>query len=194
MEIDLTKLTPDVRKLYDMKEVIFDQEWLKTALNMDLYYMYRKVKQENGLVNNITVVPAKMLGSEFVKTAGHTHLGPQKEIYTVLDGEAFYLMQKTNGDVVEDVYVIKAKAGESAIIPSLYGHITINPSEKNLKASDWSSTETKSDYGLFKKLQGACYWYTTQGWIKNNNYKNIPELRFEKPLKSLPKDLSFLKG
>ena len=41
MEIDLTKLAPDVRKLNDIKTVIFDQEWLKTAADSDLYFMYR---------------------------------------------------------------------------------------------------------------------------------------------------------
>jgi glucose-6-phosphate isomerase len=124
------------------------------------------------------------------------HMGPEQEIYTVLDGEAIFLMQKTNGDVVENVYAVHAKKGESAIIPSSYGHVTINPAESDLKTSDWSSEKTRSDYGLFKKLQGACYYYVKNGeakWIKNNNYKNVPELRFEEPLKSLPEDLSFLK-
>jgi len=193
MEFDLTKLTPDVRKLSDMESVVYDKEWLKTAEDSDLYFMYRKVAHENGLNHNITVIPAKMLGSEFVKTAGHVHMGPQKEIYTILEGEAIFLMQKGDGEKVEDVYAVKAKKGESAIIPSLYGHVTINPSTEDLKTSDWSSDTTKSDYSLFKNLTGACYYYTKQGWIKNENYKSVPELRFEEPLKSVPEDLSFLK-
>lgn len=199
MEIDLTNLTPAVRKLSDMREVIYDKKWLETAADSDLYYMYRKVKQENGLNRNITIIPAKKLGNEFVKTAGHVHMGPQQEIYTVLEGQAIFLMQKTNGEVVKDVYAIKAEKGESAIIPSNYGHVTINPSDENLKTSDWSSETTKSDYGLFKKMQGACYYYILEpgsgqaSWIKNENYKNVPELRFEEPLKSLPENLDFLK-
>lgn len=71
--------------------------------------MYRKVEKENGLVNNITVIPAKMLSSEFVKTKGHMHIVNFKEIYTVLDGQAIYLMQKGNGDEIEDVYAVKAE-------------------------------------------------------------------------------------
>lgn len=197
MEIDISKLTPDVRKLNDMKEVIYDKDWLKAAANSDLYFMYRKVKQENALNHNITVVPAKMLGVEFIKTAGHAHMGPQQEIYTVLEGEAIFLMQKTNEDIVEDVYAVKAGKGESAVIPSFYGHVTINPSSADLKTSDWSSIETKSDYTLFKKLNGACYFYVKENgqtkWIKNSNYKNVPELRFEEPLKETPKNLDFLK-
>jgi len=197
-EFDLTKLTPDIRHLDDMAEVVLDKKWLETAGNPELYYMYRKVKHENRLNHNITVIPSKMLGSEFVKTAGHVHMGPQQEIYTVLEGEAIFLMQKGDENKIEDVYAVKAKKGESAIIPSFYGHVTINPSTQNLKTGDWSSDTTKSDYSLFKKLVGACYYCTLQPgsgqatWQKNPNYKNVPELRFEEPLKEIPKDLSFL--
>jgi glucose-6-phosphate isomerase, archaeal len=192
--IDLTKLTPDVRRLDDMREVLFDKEFAKNSANADLYFMYRKVKIENGLVHNITVTPAKMLGKEFVKTKGHVHIGNFKEIYTVLEGSAIFLMQKGDGEKVEDAYFVKAKKGESVIIPAGYGHITINPSEtEELKTGDWTSENCKSDYSLFVKMQGACYFYTRNNWIKNENYKSVPELREEQPLKYVPEDLSFLK-
>jgi len=41
-------------------------------------------------------------------------------------------------------------------------------------------------------MQGACYFYTKSGWIKNKNYKFVPKIRFEKPLKEKPKNLDFL--
>jgi len=194
MEVDMKNKKPDIRYLHDMKEVIYDKEWLKTAPDFELYYMYRGLEEENDLKYNITVVPTRMLGKEFIKTKGHVHMGNYGEIYTVLEGEAIYLMQKTNDKVVEDVYAVKAKKGESVIIPSYYGHITINPSGVDLKTGDWSSKNCKSDYSLFERLNGACYYYTKNRWVKNKNYKNVPQIRFEKPLKSLPKDLSFLKG
>lgn len=193
MEIDILKLVPDIRKLSDMREVLADQDLAKNSADMDLYFMYRKVKQENDLNHNITVIPAGMLGNEFVKTAGHVHMGPQQEIYTVLEGQAIFLMQKGDENKIEDVYAVKAQKGESAVIPSFYGHVTINPGKEDLKTGDWSSVTTKSDYSLFKKNQGACYYYTTEGWVKNPNYKNVPELRFEESLKEIPADLSFLK-
>ena len=96
MEIDLTKLTPDVRHLNDIREVLYDKDFAKNSPDMDLYFMYRSVAQENELNHNITVIPANMLGNEFVKTAGHVHMGPQQEIYTVLEGEAIFLMQKVS--------------------------------------------------------------------------------------------------
>ncbi|MCX6718549.1 MAG: hypothetical protein NTY81_03045 [Candidatus Staskawiczbacteria bacterium] len=204
--IDLSKLTPDVRHLNDMRETLYDQDFAKNTPDTDLYLMYRKVKNENNLNYNITITLAKMLGDEFNKTKGHVHIGNFGEIYTVLEGQAIFLMQKGDAEKIEDVYAVEAKAGESAIIPGGYGHITINPSEtQNLKTEDWSSENCKSDYSLFVEKQGGCYYYIkspsspagssgSASWIKNENYKSVPELRFEKPLKSAPEDLSFLKN
>lgn len=196
--IDVTNLKPDVRHLNDMREVLYDKDFAENSPDMDLYYMYRNVDIKDGLKHNITVIPAKMFGSEFVKTAGHYHAGPQKELYNVLQGEAIFLMQKGDQEKIEDVYVVKTKPGESALIKSFYGHITINPSGEEMKTQDWSPTETKSDYSMFKKLQGACYYYIKDGsgqdkWIKNKNYKFVPDIRFEEPIKGVPEDLSFLK-
>ncbi len=63
----------DVRRLYDLKEVLYDQEWLKNAKNEDLYYMYRGVDRKDKLRYDITVILGKMLGKEFNKTKGHYH-------------------------------------------------------------------------------------------------------------------------
>ena len=194
MEIDITKLTPDIRHLNDVREVLSDKDFAKNSENIELYYMYRGLEKKDGLRYDITVIPAKMLGNEFIKTKGHYHEGAYGEIYTVLQGTAIYLMQKRNetGDI-DDVYAVKAQKGGVVIIPSFYGHITINPSEtEDLKMANWVSEECKSDYSLYEKNQGACYYYTKQGWLKNEKYTNIPELRFESPVKSFPEDLSFL--
>ena len=165
MEFDLTKLTPDVRKLSDMKNVIYDKKWLKTADNVELYYMYRGLEEMDGLRYDITVIPAKMLSAEFIKTKGHYHMGNWQEVYTVLEGTAIYLMQKKNNKKeIEDVYFVKAEKGESIIIPSGYGHVTINPSEtQELKIGNWISEDCESDYSDFERLQGACYYYAKKG-------------------------------
>lgn len=195
MEPDLKNLTPDIRHLRDMYSVVLDQEWLKSAQDCDLYFMYRGIEEKNKIRYDITVVPAKMLGNEFSKTKGHYHMGKYGEIYTVLEGNAIYLMQKRKTDnEIEDVYAVKAKKGDFVIIPSDYGHITINPSEtEELKMANWVSPECKSDYSLYEKLHGACWYYTKSGWVKNQNYKSVPELRFEEPVKSLPENIDFLK-
>ena len=175
-----------------MEKVLFDKVWLKAAPNLELYYMYRGEKRSGELRYDITVIPPKMLGSEFNKTMGHDHNKKFGEVYTVLAGEALYLIQKTNKNKILDVYAVKAKRGEAIIVPPYYGHITINPTKKILKEANWLSENCKNIYFNFKKMQGACYYYTKSGWIKNKNYSKVPKLRFEKPLKSIPKDLSFL--
>lgn len=192
-EFDLKNLEPDVRHLSDMMNVVYDKEWAKTADNLDLYYMYRALTKENGLRYDITVIPANMLGKEFTKTKGHHHAGFYGELYIVLEGEGFYLMQKGDENKIEDVCVVKAKKGEAIAIPAGYGHVTINPSSEKLKTANWVDENDKGNFNLFEKLQGACYYYTKDGWVKNENYKNVPPLRFENPLTSIPENLNFLK-
>jgi len=192
--IDVTNLKPDVRHLSELHNMLFDKDWEKTANpDTDLYYMYRILKEENGLRYDVTVIPPKMLGSEFVKTKGHQHQGFYGEIYAVLEGEGLYFFQKGEEDKIEDVCVTHAKKGDIIIVPPGYGHVTINPSDKELKMANWVKTTDKGNFSWFEKMHGACYYYTKNGWIKNENYKSVPALREEQPTKSIPEDLSFLK-
>lgn len=187
------KNKPDIRFLSDMKEVIYDQKWSKTAPNFELYYMYRGVKRKGKLRYDITTIPPLMLGKEFVKTKGHNHQGNYGEVYMVLGGEAIYLLQKYVRNKIEDVYAIKAKKGDVIVVPPHYGHVTINPSKKEtLKAANWLCEACQGIYDSFVEKQGACYYFTEKGWIKNRKYGKIPQLRFEKALRSIPKNLDSL--
>ena len=49
MEVDLNNKKPDIRYLNEMKNVVYDKEWLKTAPNIELYYMYRSIEEQNGI-------------------------------------------------------------------------------------------------------------------------------------------------
>lgn len=202
MEFDLEKLTPDVRRLNDMREVLADKNFAENSPDMDLYYMYRNLEIKDGLRYDITIIPAKMLGSEFTKTKGHNHAGFYGEIYIVLEGEGFFLFQKGDENIIEDVCVVHGKKGDVIKIPAGYGHVTINPSNQELKMANWVKEEDKGSFSLFEKMQGACYYYVRPAsakgfgegtWQKNENYKQVPELRFENPLKEIPQDLNFLK-
>src|SRR3990167_10567232 len=105
---------PDIRFLYEMKEVLYDKKWVKESPNITLYYMYRGIKRKNGLRYDITIIPPKMLGKEFVKTKGHEHKNHFPELYMVLEGKALYLMQKRDKKgAVLDVFAVKAKNGRS---------------------------------------------------------------------------------
>ncbi|NYT02456.1 MAG: glucose-6-phosphate isomerase [Methanosarcinales archaeon] len=177
-----------------MSEVLYDQEWLKGQENLELYYMYRDLYLsradrdrllEHDLRYDITVIPPRTLGSEYVKTAGHYHpLVPGQsvsypEIYEVLEGEALYLLQNEDAS---DVVAVKATAGDKVLIPPGYGHITINPSNKRLKMANFIARSFSSNYGPIKERKGAAYYCTTQGYVRNREYPSPGDLRQASPL------------
>lgn len=186
-----------VRYLHEMKPVLYDQAWLKDAKDFEVYRFWRGETPEEdwegpqiqGLRYDITIILPKMLGKEFPKTKGHRHQNNIPELFHILEGEAFYLFQKGDANKIEDVYVVKAKPGDFVLVPTEpYEHLTINSSSKNrLVMANWISPDCKNEYSFSEKMQGACYYYTTEGWIKNKNYKEVPEIRFVEPLKEMPK-------
>jgi len=180
---------PDVRRLFDMKDVILDQEWLNGAENFDLYYMYRDLflsrSDHSRLLDfdlryDITVIPPGMLGCEYVKTAGHYHPNPEGSnisypaLYEVLEGEALYLLQNKDAS---DVVVVHASIGDKVLVPPDYGHVTINCSNKRLKMSNFVARSFSSLYEPFRKMAGAAYYYTRDGYLKNGHYRSVPEVR-----------------
>ncbi|MHC1594300.1 MAG: glucose-6-phosphate isomerase family protein, partial [Methanotrichaceae archaeon] len=66
MTIVLESRDPDIRWLYDMKDVLYDQKWAASAENAELYYMYRDLYlsradrdrlRDQGLRYDITIIP-----------------------------------------------------------------------------------------------------------------------------------------
>lgn len=189
---------PDVRKLSDMRDVIYDMDWLKTAPDRDLYYMYRDLAMsrndrslmlDHHLRFDITVIPPGKLGAEHVKTAGHYHpcvpgtCCTYPEVYEVLKGTAHYLLQHCEEDRIMDVVMVEATEGDHVIIPPGYGHVTINPSpNKELKMSNWVSRDFSSLYEPYKKCGGGAYFEMADGrLIRNGRCNHIPDIRFLKP-------------
>ncbi|WP_406656415.1 glucose-6-phosphate isomerase family protein [Methanolobus sp. ZRKC2] len=185
--------TPDVRMLYDMKEVLFDREWLGQVKNMELYYMYRdlyrsesdlETMKEHNIRYDITVIPPKMLGREYVKTAGHYHPfvpGTKlsyAEVYQVLEGKATYLLQKQEDNMITDVVVYNAEKGDCVVIPSGYGHITINATGETLKMANWVASDFSSVYEPIRDLSGAAYYLLVDGFVRNPDYSEAPAIRF----------------
>jgi len=208
------KRIPSVRTAKDMEGVILDKKWFKKNSSQPLYYMYRdlaknekdaeKIKVANLRFDILDSAPIK-LGKEHNKTAGHYHSianGTKfayPEIYELIKGKAYYLMQKTNGDRVEDVCAIKAESGDKVIIPPNYGHFTIFLLSDSVRMSNWISNSSLSDYDQIKQKHGAAYYalYDKKAkdrvkWIKNKNYTTIPALRFLKPINF--EDFGLVKG
>ncbi|HHI30385.1 MAG TPA: glucose-6-phosphate isomerase [Candidatus Methanoperedenaceae archaeon] len=191
------KWDADTRMLSDITDVLYDQSWAEEHENIPLYYMYRglyKTVEEKATMEkhhlryDITIIPPRMLGEEYVKTAGHYHpMVPGEklsytEVYQVLEGEAEYLLQKLENGIIEDVVLIHATIGNIVVIPPNYGHITINMSKSRLKMSNWVSSEFASIYEPIRERRGGAYYFLKDSTIlKNEKYTKIPELRRVKP-------------
>lgn len=194
---------PSVRVVKDMKEVILDKEWAEKNSGQPLYYMYRVLAENEKDAKKIKALDLRydilesapvVLGNEYNKTAGHYHsISHNKdftypEIYELIKGEAYYLMQKVEGDKVVDVYAVRASGGDKVIVPSNYGHFTIFLSDGSIRTSNWTPSNSLSDYGPIKQKHGAAYYALIDKkandgarWVKNENYSYVPPLRFLKP-------------
>ncbi len=187
---------PQVRMLSDIKEVLYDKSCLEAG-DVELYYMYRDIYLskkdraillEAGLRYDITIIPPKMLGEEYVKTAGHYHpLVPGTEVtypelYEVLEGEAHFLLQRPmNFDSVSDVVAVEARKGDKVLIPPNYGHVTINPSKKILKIANLVARDFESIYESIRRRGGAAYFELRSGFVANEKYRQLAPLRRARP-------------
>ena len=208
MPINLENIKPQIRYLAEMDSVVYDREWLENSADLKLYYMYRDLAENEderekainaGLRYDITILPPMMLGVEYNKTAGHDHpIVPQTnitypEIYEVLSGKAIFLLQDTQSGEINDVYAIKAEENDKIVIPPNYEHLMINASAQELKTANWICREfTANIYEPFKEKRGFCYYALKDeigkiNWVKNENYTNVPPLKFLEPNLGLEK-------
>jgi len=190
---ELNAHAPGIRTLEEMREVILDKT---LVLPKELYYMYRDVymKKDRGLLQlhklryDVTLIKPDMLGKELMKTAGHYHPGDFGELYEVLHGRCFCLLQRyrtEDATVIEEAILVKAKAGQKIVIPPGFGHILVNPGPQHLVTSNWVSSEFKSEYELYKETQGAAYFIMQENakvtYIPNPNFKKVIALRIVEP-------------
>lgn len=207
LEFGGKKIDGDVRRLINMREVIFDQSWLAGARDFELYYMYRDLSlsradkemlMQQNLRYDITIIPPNRLGREYIKTAGHYHpIVPggsvtYPELYEVLEGEAIYLLQKEDQS---DVVAVYASARDKVLVPPCYGHVTINRSNKTLKMANFVARNFSSLYDPFREKAGGAYFFTEEGWIKNDRCPEAGQLRrVEAPDSSSLRKLGLTRG
>ncbi|MFH1956348.1 MAG: glucose-6-phosphate isomerase family protein [Patescibacteria group bacterium] len=133
------------------------------------------------------------------RTFGHYHTIGYVELFEVINGKTFIIMQKegVKPDIIEEIYIIESGEGEKIVILQNFGFCNINPQEKEeLLISNWISKSVENIYQDIKDLDGFCYLAKRDGngkvfFEKNKNYKQIPELVRLKP-KSLPIELENL--
>ena len=167
---------PRVRTLEEIRSVLRDPA---CECGEPLYFMYRDLSKSpgdrvwlrgQGLRYDVTVIPARTLCGEFVKTKGHHHPVngkgvPYPEIYEVLQGEAHYLLQTRSAD---DVVLVQAAPRDRVLVPPGYGHVTINPGEETLVMANIVSTRFESDYSVYERMGGAAYFELAGGALERN--------------------------
>lgn len=181
------------RKLKEMKDVVLDKEIVQKDPDRELYFVHRNVKADGALRYDVTSLKAGRIGREYNRTKGNMNQHGFQELYTVIEGKGIFLLQKFSDKKVGDVYAVEMEKNDWIIIPPYYWVIMINPSEDTLETGNWVSTEMSNLYKPLEKMGGMSYFYTTEGWIKNDNYLKIPEIRNEAPIKNRPESLNFLR-
>jgi glucose-6-phosphate isomerase len=178
---------PELRMADDLNG-IYAQEGCRAS--GPLYAMFRDLTkseadrwwlEKNGLRYDITIIPPRIICSEFVKTKGHYHTLNKAgcgfpEIYEVLEGTAHYLLQRED---LTDIVLVTAKAGDVVVIPPGYGHVTINPTtSQTLHMANIVSSRFSSDYRKYVEMKGAAYYEMADGsLVRNRSYGRIPPLR-----------------
>ena len=180
---------PDISKrmAYDMKPALMRPD---EALKNEIYYtVFRNLEIIGGKARyDITKIPQNKIGGELAKTFGHYHKGIYPELYEVLDGRAYFLLQKPAGSEISEAYIVETSAGEKAVMPPGFGHLSINVGKRDLILANWISL-VEYDYRPFSKLHGGCYYVLSGGenieFEKNPNYKSVPKIKKLK-LRDLP--------
>lgn len=169
-----------------------------------IYDVYRNIRfpedeerlQKDHYAYDITVVKAGMINDERKKTSGHYHswnelkTSTYPEVYEVIAGTAIYVLQRADNfddpnydDLnIQDLILVKVKAGQSIIIPPNYGHCSINAGEGELIFSNLAYTPCKVAYAPVQYYHGmGAYIGCLNGKItvkKNPHYKELPAIKY----------------
>ncbi|MFH2085636.1 MAG: glucose-6-phosphate isomerase family protein [bacterium] len=171
-----------------MQDVLMDPKAVGPSIH---YYMIRGSSE----IGNITVWEPGTVGTEYVKTYGHYHVGKLQETYHVLSGTGFALLQKralndqglSIDDMVADFRVIPVQEGSIVHMESGYGHLVVNTGSTFLVTTDdspvyFTPVDTASlpghaDYTAVKAMRGFAYYVVERdgypALVKNPLYKEI---------------------
>ncbi len=193
---DRIEIPSSIRKLSDMKDVIFNQNFINNKNKDDgLYYMFRAAGQNKNdtifeahdMRYDVTVMMNYDLGGELNKTFGHYHPICKgdlayPELYEVIFGEVIYIMQKRVENGGYDVKLVHAKAGDKVIMEPNYGHISINIGRELLVEANLVNSKFESDYKPMKEMRGGAVYLTDKKTVVlNQNYKNVSITHMEAP-------------
>ena len=172
----LPLVNPDIRSTSELLTVMADPNCKCEGQAYEMFRGLSKNDQDKEWLTkhqiryDVTRIPGRVLCGEWIKTKGHYHqFAPDghayPEIYEVLEGEAWYLLQKQD---LTDVILVKARANDLVLIPPGYGHVTINPAQETLLMANLVSSAFTSEYMPFEEMQGAAYYLFADGRREKN--------------------------
>lgn len=161
------------RKVSDLEDVLMDPK--RAGPDGIAYYMFRDVHKHGNLRYDVTVIPPRMFGDEFVKTYGHYHPEAKPglsfpELYQILSGQAIFIMQSQRRDGSFDCIISKCAKGDVLLVPPNYGHVMVNPDPSStLVSANIVSDSFSSEYEEYRENRGAAYYCTNEGMKQNLN-------------------------
>jgi len=185
------------RLLDELTPVALDQAVCRGSQEI-AYYMYNGVYRQSDAAQlaglpiryELTLIPPRRLGREFIKTFGHIHnRHPQSgltyaEVCEVLLGKAHFFFQTLDvtGPEASTAFYVEVKAGEKVIIPPDFDHLTINPGPGPLLFADLISLAVTGIYDRYKASRGAAYLEIVgedgqAQFIPNPHYRTVPVLQ-----------------
>lgn len=172
MKVDFTNVSKHyANKTYEqMKPVLMDIG----ANAPEIFYHMIRGNSDQG---NVTILESGTVGTEYIKTVGHYHIGDLKETYYIKNGQGIALLQKLvinkSGkmmqDVVEEFRAIPFKEGDRIFMPGDgWGHVIVNTGSKYLVTIDdtivYFDNSIKpagagyAEYDLVKNMRGFAYY------------------------------------
>jgi glucose-6-phosphate isomerase len=195
-------LAPDI--VVDEYKVRLLDELTNVALEPDVcrgseeiaYYMYNGVYRQDDASQldgvpmryELTLIPPRRMGREFVKTFGHRHCPEPEsgmdyaEVCEVLVGTAHFLFQTLDveGPGASIAVYVEATAGQKVLLPPGFDHCTINPGPEPLLFSDVIALGASGIYDRFRAVRGAVYLEVAEDggaqFIANPTYRDVPPM------------------
>lgn len=137
----------------------------------------------------LTLIPPRRMGREFIKTHGHIHLPEPRsglawaEVCEVVMGTAHFLFHTLDpeGPSADKVFYVEAKAGQKILMPPDMDHLTINPGPEPVLFSDVVALGISGDYSRYRATRGAAYLEVEADgeprFIPNPAYKEVAPLQ-----------------
>ncbi len=140
------------RRLSQMKGMFYDEKHTDKILEKEdpvIYEFYELGCPERAgdLAFGTTILYPGKAGNEYYMTKGHFHTKiDTAEVYYILDGEGYMVMENLKGDTVE----MPMAKGQVVYVPRGYSHRAVNIGDKPLILFFTFAADAGHDYGTIE--------------------------------------------